>query len=216
MKNSLRFSIFLSILIFFVGIKLYSQEYQDWKYTLPTPQANQLRNIQMIDLNTWVAVGANGTFMRTTNGGENWYFHHQAGVYSDAAKTIGGNYNLWFFDANNGYVTGMTGYIGKTSDGGITFNQVGAGVIPTNEWGQGIWFANQDTGFVSTRISSWTTGRIVRTTNSGATWTTVLTYAEGITAIYGTDSKTIYAVAVDGTILKQLIADRTGLQILVL
>ena len=202
MRISLRSSIFFSILIFFIGKELYSQEFQDWKYTHPTPQANHLRNIQMIDENTWIAVGANGTFMKTTNGGETWYFHHQAGVYSDAAKTIGGNYNLWFFDANNGYVTGMTGYIGKTTDGGVTFNQVGAGVIPTNEWGQGIWFANQDTGFVSTRISSWTTGRIVRTTNGGETWTTVLTYSEGITAVYGTDSKTIYAVAVDGTIFK--------------
>ena len=212
MKVCLHFMSIVAVTILFLGIKLYSQDYQDWKYTHPTPQANSLRNIQMIDINNWVAVGANGTFMKTTNQGLNWYFHHQAGVYSDAAQTIGGNYGIWFFDANNGYVTGMTGYIGKTTNGGVTFNQVGAGVIPTNEWGQGIWFANQDTGFVTTRQSSWTNGRIVRTTNGGTTWTTVQIYAEGITAIWGTNSQTVYAVAVDGTIFKTTNAGETWTQ----
>ena len=202
MKRALLFTLISTVFVIFVGADLYSQEYQDWKFTHPTPQANSLNEIKMIDLNTWVTTGANGTFMKTTNQGVNWYFHHQAGVYSDAAQSIGQNYGLWFFDASNGYVTGMTGYIGKTTNGGVSFNQVGAGVIPTNEWGQGMWFANQDTGFVTTRQSSWTNGRIVRTINGGTTWTTVQTYAEGITAIWGTNSQTVYAVAVDGTIFK--------------
>lgn len=200
MKNF--FTVELIIFIFLSTSGIFSQEYQNWKYTHPKPQANNLNEIKMIDLNTWVTTGANGTYMKTINGGVDWYFHHQAGVYSDAAQTIGQNYGLWFFDANNGYVTGMTGYIGKTTNGGITFNQVGAGVIPTNEWGQGIWFANQDTGFVTTRQSSWTNGRIVRTTNGGVTWTTVQTYSQGITAVWGTSSQIVYAVAVDGTIFK--------------
>jgi photosystem II stability/assembly factor-like uncharacterized protein len=200
MKNFFTVDLIIFILMSTYGI--FSQEYQNWKYTHPTPQANLLRDIQMINQNTWITTGDNGTFMKTTNGGVDWYFHHQCGVYSDAAQSIGQNYGLWFFDANNGYVTGMTGYIGRTTNGGNTFNQVGAGVIPTNEWGQGIWFANQDTGFVTTRQSSWTNGRIVRTTNGGATWTTVQTYSQGITAVWGTNSQTVYAVAVDGTIFK--------------
>jgi len=202
----------LTLLIISVGSNLYSQEYQNWKYTHPTPQANNLNEIKMIDHNTWVTTGANGTFMKTNNGGVDWYFHHQAGAYSDGANTIGHNSGLWFFDANNGYVTGMTGYIGKTTDGGVSFNQVGAGIIPTNEWGQGIWFANQDTGFVTTRQGSWTNGRIVRTTNGGVTWTSVQTYSQGITSIWGTSSQTIYAVAVDGTIFKTTNCGQTWAQ----
>jgi len=71
---------------------------------------------------------------------------------------------------------------------------------------------NQDTGFVTTRQSSWTNGRIVRTTNGGVTWTTVQTYSEGITAICGTNSQTVYAVAVDGTFLKRTNAGQTWSQ----
>lgn len=192
----------LLLIVLFSTYNIFSQEYQNWKYTHPTPQANLLRHIQMIDQNTWVATGANGTYMKTTNGGTDWFLQCQVGRYENAAKSIGQNYGLWFFDSMNGYVTGMRGYIGKTTDGGITFDSVGVGVIPTNEWGQSVWFANQDTGFVSTRQSSWTNGRIVRTTDGGVTWTTVQTYSQGITALWGTNSQTVYAVAVDGTIFK--------------
>ena len=127
-----------------------SQEFQSWKYTHPLQQANSIKEIQMIDANTWITTGENGTFMKTTNAGVSWFVQCQTGV-PNVAGTIGGNYNLWFFNSMNGYVTGMAGYIGKTTNGGVSFNQVGAGIIPTNEWGQGMWFANQDTGFVTTR-----------------------------------------------------------------
>lgn len=202
MKKAFLYTLLPALFVIVAGRNVFAQEYQDWKFTHPRPQANNLRKIQMINENSWFTVGENGTYMKTTNGGVDWYFHHQAGRYSDAAKTIGYNYNLWFFNSTNGYVTGMRGYIGKTTNGGVSFDSVGVGVIPTNEWGQGIWFANQDTGFVTTRQSSWTNGRIVRTTNGGATWTTVQTYSDGITAIWGTNSQTVYAVAVDGTIFK--------------
>ncbi len=202
MKRVLLFTLIFSILGIIFSDDIYSQAYQGWKFTHPTPQANNLRNLQMINENTWFAVGANGTFMRTTDAGAHWFFHHQAGRYTNNAKSIGGTSNLWFFDANNGYVTGEAGYIGKTTNGGTTFDSVGVGVIPSNESGVGIWFANQDTGFVTTRQPSWLNGRIVRTTNGGTTWTTVQTYAQGITAIWGTNSQTVYAVAVDGTIFK--------------
>lgn len=202
MKSNFLFSfVVVAVLNSFIP-ELCAQEYQDWKYTHPKPQANYIRKVQMINSDFWVAAGGNGTFMRTNNGGVDWFFHHQAGRYQNAAQTIGINFNLWFFDANNGYLVGERGYIGKTTNGGTTFDSVGVGVIPINEWGQGIWFANQDTGFVTTRQSSWTNGRIVRTTNGGVTWTTVQTYSQGITSIWGTNSQTVYAVAVDGTIFK--------------
>ncbi|NWG28817.1 MAG: T9SS type A sorting domain-containing protein [Ignavibacteriaceae bacterium] len=206
------FTVDLIIVLLISACSIFSQEYQDWKFTHPTPQANGLREIKMIDVNTWVTTGENGTFMKTLNGGVNWFFHHQAGRYSDAAQTIGQNYNLWFFNSMIGYVTGVRGYIGKTTNGGNTFDSVGVGVIPNNEWGQGMWFANQDTGFVTTRQSSWTNGRIVRTTNGGSTWTTVQTYSQGITSVWGTNSQTVYAVAVDGTIFKTTNAGQSWTQ----
>ena len=112
------------------GPAAFAQDYQDWKFTHPKPQANLLRKMQMIDANTWVAVGANGTFMRTTDAGADWYFHHQAGL-PDAALTIGQNYDVRFVSPTDGLVVGDKGFVGKTSDGGVTFTSVASGV-PTN------------------------------------------------------------------------------------
>jgi photosystem II stability/assembly factor-like uncharacterized protein len=67
------------LLALLIPITLFSQDYQDWKFMHPNPQPNLLRRIEMVDANTWFTVGANGTFMRTTNAGVNWYFHHFAG-----------------------------------------------------------------------------------------------------------------------------------------
>jgi photosystem II stability/assembly factor-like uncharacterized protein len=210
MKNY--FTVELIIFIFLSTSGIFPQEYQNWKYTHPKPQANNLNEIKMIDLNTWVTTGANGTFMRTTNGGIDWFFHHKAGRYLNSAQATGSNAGLWFFDSNNGYVTGEKGYIGKTTNGGNTFDSVGIGVIPNNQIGQGIWFANQDTGFVTSREGSWFNGTIARTTDGGVTWTSVQSYSQGITAIWGTSSQTVYAVAVDGTIFKTTNCGQTWTQ----
>ena len=84
----------------------FAQDYQDWKFTQPKPQPNLLRKHQMIDANTWVAVGANGTFMRTTDAGLNWYFHHQAGLPANTALAIGNNYDVRFVNGTTGIVAG--------------------------------------------------------------------------------------------------------------
>jgi photosystem II stability/assembly factor-like uncharacterized protein len=196
MKNIYIFCILLVIL----SINNFGQDYQDWKFTHPRPQANNLRKIQMVDLNTWIAVGANGTFMKTSNGGYDWYFHHQAGRYANAAQAIGQNYDLWFFDANNGFVVGDRGYIGKTVDGGVTFDSVGIGMVPVSQRCQAIWFANQDTGFVVAGSASGSAGTIVRTIDGGINWSSVLTYSSSFLSICGTTSTTFYAVAANGTI----------------
>src|SRR6478672_8323276 len=73
------------------GSTAFAQDHQDWKFTHPKPQPNNLRKFQALDANNWVAVGANGTFMRTTDGGSSWYFHHQAGIPINNAGQIGQN-----------------------------------------------------------------------------------------------------------------------------
>ena len=74
-------SALLTAIVFSLGSRAtaIAQDKQDWKFTHPKPQPNTLRNFQALDANNWVAVGANGTFMRTTDAGLTWYFHHQAG-----------------------------------------------------------------------------------------------------------------------------------------
>ncbi|QQS37774.1 MAG: T9SS type A sorting domain-containing protein [Ignavibacteriales bacterium] len=202
-------TVYLFSLIFLQGINLTAQDYQDWKFVHPTPQANNLRAVQMIDADNWVSAGANGTFMRTSDAGNHWYFHHQAGRYSNAALAIGQNYDLWFFNSLNGFVVGDRGYIGKTIDGGATFDSVGLGIIPTTQRCNGIWFANQDTGYIAAGAASGSAGTIARTTDGGITWTSSYTASTSFLAISGTSTSVVYAVGASGTIYKSTDAGQT-------
>jgi photosystem II stability/assembly factor-like uncharacterized protein len=187
---------------FLVPIAL-AQDYTNWKYTHPKPQANLLRKTQMIDANTWVAVGANGTFMRSTDAGVNWYFHNQAGKASNTALAIGQNYDVWFFNATNGIVAGDRGYIGKTTNGGVAFDSVANGLVPVGQRCQSIWFANQNTGYVGAGSASGSNGTIVKTTDGGTNWTSVYgSTVSSVQAVAGTDAQTAYAVLANGSVLK--------------
>lgn len=43
-----------------------------WRWMNPQPQANSLSSVYYIDKNTAVSVGACGTILKTTNGGDRW------------------------------------------------------------------------------------------------------------------------------------------------
>ncbi len=192
----------LLLTIFALTISLFAQDYQNFKFMHPKPQNNLLRRVDMIDGNTWFAVGANGTFMRTTNGGSNWYFHNYAGRVG-AAYDVSQNYNLWFFNSTTGIAAGDKGYIGRTTNGGTSFDSVGLGLIPINQRSQGIWFNDQSMGFICSGSASGFGGTIVKTTNGGLNWISSFTTSDAaITSIWGTDASTIYAVETNGKVLK--------------
>ncbi len=180
-----------------------AQDYQDWKFTHPRPQANLLRKHKMIDANTWIAVGANGTFMRTTDAGTNWYFHHQVGKAANTALTIGQNYDLWHLNATTGIVVGDRGFIGRTTNGGATFDSVGNGLIPVAQRAQSVWFADANTGYVAAGTGSGFNGTIVKTTDGGLNWTSIYTTTTTtVQAVSGTSAQTAYAVLADGSVIK--------------
>jgi len=210
LTNGLRYSSSLALALLFViavilfslgaGPAAFAQDYQDWKFTHPKPQANLLRKIQMIDANTWVAVGANGTFMRTTDAGASWHFHHQAGLPSNNAGTIGQNYDVRFVSPTNGLVAGDRGFVGMTSDGGVTFTSIASGV-PTTQRCQSISFADANTGYIAAGAASGSAGTIIKTTDGGATWATVYTITTAVNALVATDLLTVHAVQLDGGIV---------------
>src|SRR6516164_1338268 len=154
----------------------------------------------MIDANTWVAVGANGTFMRTTNAGTDWYFHHQAGLPADNALTIGQNYDTRFISPTDGLVVGDRGFVGKTTDGGVTFTAIPSGV-PTTQRCQYISFADGNTGYVAAGAASGSAGTIIKTTDAGATWTSVYTTTNPVNALVATDLLTVHAVLQNGSVV---------------
>ena len=182
------------------GATAFAQDHQDWKFTHPKPQPNTLRKLQTLDANNWVAVGANGTFMRTTDGGSSWYFHHQAGIPINNAGQIGQNYDVRFTSPTNGIIVGDTGFVGTTSDGGVTVTPV-TSTVPTNQRCQSISFGDASTGYVAAGAGSGSSGRIIKTTDGGATWATVFTTTNSITSLVAINPLVVHAVLQNGGVV---------------
>ena len=199
----------LILVVLLISVQVVAQDYQEYKFMHPKPQANNLRKARIITADTWVAAGANGTFMRTTNAGTTWYFHHKAGRHSNAAQMISQNYDLWFFNTSTGIVGGDRGYLGRTTDGGVTFDSTGLGVIPVTQRVNAIWFADNNTGFAAAGASSGSAGTIAKTTDGGLTWSASFTVASSFLAITGTSTTVFHAVAANGTVYKTTDAGAT-------
>lgn len=111
-----------SQLLFLIGFifstNIYAQEYSSWKWLHPRPQGNTLEWVKVWDENNWYALGYNGTFIKTTDGGST-FIYQSAGHYDTASASCQLIEDAWFFDMNTGIVVGGAGgYISKTTDGG--------------------------------------------------------------------------------------------------
>jgi len=73
---------------------------------------------------------------------------------------------IQFIDANTGYITGVYGYVYKTTNGGINWFSTNANNITANFFWSG-YFINVNTGWA---IGA--NGTIIKTTNGGTNWTT--------------------------------------------
>lgn len=123
-----------------------------------------LRSVSNVDANiTWVC-GANGTVIKTTNGGYNWTNHTGNGIPSNVLLI-----NIFAVDANIALTAGYIGtntYVYRTSNGGTNWTQV---FTEANGFINGVWMRTAINGFmqgdpVGGRWSLW------KTTNGGANW----------------------------------------------
>ena len=127
---------------------------------LPLPACKGLSAVQFVNAEVGVAVGSDGTILRTTDGGQNWLF---------VASTDGFRYlsGVAFSDEQNGTIVG--GYSGggggimlRTTDGGESWFQQ---QCPTSNSLLSVCFSGADQG-----IAVGAAGTIVRTTNGGEHW----------------------------------------------
>jgi len=178
------------------------QDYQSWKWMHPQPNGSNMRRVKMISETEWVAVGQNGTFMHTSNSGSSWYFHHFAGkIASTLATTY--CYDLWFFNQNTGIVVGDQGYIGRTVNGGVTFDSLGIGLVASNSRCWRIWFADANTGYIGAGSQSAFTSRILKTTDGGITWSTVYSSSsQYVISIGGYNANNVVAAQANGTLVR--------------
>jgi len=145
----------------------------------------------------WIAGGDAGIFpnyiphrviLHTSNGGVNWSAQY-SGSYESLLRSI------IFVNQNNGYATGESGIIMKTTDGGSSWSQQ---VIPS--------FHFYDIFFVDS-LTGWVTGEylglphytaVFKTTDGGANWNeTQFGSDENFSSIYFTDNLNGWVVGGD-------------------
>ncbi|MFH1366969.1 MAG: YCF48-related protein [Patescibacteria group bacterium] len=113
-----------------------------------------LLDVEAIDANTAWAVGANGTIIKTTNGGATW--SKQVSGVNVALLSIAA------IDGQQAWAVGDLGTVLHTVDGGLTWVKETSGVS-NMLIGVEVYDAN----------NGWavgTSGTIIKTTNGGATW----------------------------------------------
>jgi len=127
----------------------------------------------------------NSSIARTADGGSTWET-----VYSGTGWIS----YFHFVDADHGYATVNNGTVLKTADGGFTWFAVN---LPGPLWGSGLFFLDENIGFVGGGPPSVTVS-MYKTINGGLTWSSV-TAPNMIFKILFTDQTKGYALSVNTT-----------------
>lgn len=149
-------------------------------------QYSTYTDVVFTDVNTGTIVGAAGTVLRTTDGGETW-----------AAQDSGTPANLHgvsFADANEGVVVGSEGTIVRTTDGGDTWSPQVSGTAAEL---RGVWVRDTNT---ATAVGAG--GTILQTINGGVSWDSRESGTNAqLNAVSFASGSTGVVVAEDGAIL---------------
>jgi photosystem II stability/assembly factor-like uncharacterized protein len=161
-----------------------------WTYkSLPIYTGNGLTNfrpslnqVQFVNTSVGYAVGANATIIKTTDGGTTWNYIN--GPLSPLSSAGIGINNLYFFDANNGWIIGdainaSSAYVYKTSNGGATWTVVPNIPVLNNAF-YGIDFVDANNGYICGA-----SGKVIRTSDGGATWTDISLTTTNYTVVGG-------------------------------
>lgn len=163
-----------------------------WNVSYIDPLSRNLNAGVFINDNVGIVVGSSGVILKTTDGGATW-----------AEKTSGTTQILYSVDffGSNGLAVGAAGVVLISSDFGETWTSTTYGTTANFD----VFFINDTTAFMA--ASSATTGRLVKTTDAGATWINMNSAIPGLTSgtvrsIYFPLSSIGYLSTSVGTIFK--------------
>jgi len=150
--------IVITYCLFFIG-----NCYGQW-VTQNSGTTQHLEDVSFINTQTGWVCGDNGTMLKTTNGGNNW-FSLNTGINDRPFNSI------FFINSNTGWsctsLFGIAGLIIKTTNGGINWY---IQYSSANKSFFALFFVDTLKGWAST---SGTGGWVFRTTNGGITWDSV-------------------------------------------
>ncbi len=183
----------------------------DWTYQTSGTFYHWLSSVYFTDKNTGYAVGSFGIMLKTTDGGKTW-----DNQYSGTNLPLN---SVYFVNANIGYAVGGIAdginnqqIIINTTDGGSTWStQYSSTTYMLNA----VCFTDKNNGYAvggyyHYNDSLYVLGFILKTTNGGNTWDTILCGTTNwLTSVYFTNANTGYAVGKSGTIINTDDAGKT-------
>ena len=135
-----------------------------WTLSYPDSALRDIYEGTFVDDNIGYLCGVNGILMKTTDGGVSW--DH---LNAPSSTTF---WYLDFFDADTGMVVGNTSVILKTTDGGTTWS---LNTLTPSTTLYKVHYVDAATLYIGTLNA--TLGRLIRSTDYGATWSNVTGYA---------------------------------------
>jgi len=132
--------------------------FPQWLTINPLPQPNSLKDVFALDSANVIAVGYQGTIIKTTNAGTNW------GVLNNVGGTNDYLYSVCFADYNTGWCVGYN-LILKTTDGGNSWATQQFPTFVITPRFNSVYFIDNSTGWAVGGYSS-----ILKTTNGGNNW----------------------------------------------
>ncbi len=129
----------------------------------------EFRDLEMFDDNAGLAVGDNGYFLRTANGGNRW----ETGRLKVTGVVAGRNENLQavcVVDENFAVAAGFEGVVYKTFDRGVTWQSIGYPNLSGEYFISDVKFINRSYGYI-TGSQPGNSQSTFRTTDGGVTWT---------------------------------------------
>lgn len=130
------------------------------QHALPT--GNYYTNSFFLTPDTGYIVGQGGVLLKTADGGINWQTLN-SGISWDLIS-------IYFYDANNGWITSTSGRIYHSTDQGATWSQVAITGISFYDM-TAICFADPFNGYAIGQSYYYEDGCFIRTTNGGISWT---------------------------------------------
>jgi len=184
------------LLLIIINLLSYTQVNNDWQWSHPKPQGNDIRYIKMLAPNNWVAVGYTGTLIRSTNAGLNWLVYtNYFGTYQAFLGQGKNIYGADFF-GNTGIAAGTQGWIARTTNGGINWDSVGSSAGTTALW-------NASFGDANTVYIGGNSGMVLKSTNAGLSWTTAASPSGNANrTIFALDANNVFTGSLNGTIYK--------------
>lgn len=138
------------------GEKLQLQLRANWSL-LNTGSTENLRSLIFVTPQTGFACGANGTILKLTNGGDS--------IQSIITPTNNNLEKLYALNADTLFAVGHYATLLRSLNKGVTWDSIYTNIGPAESF-TSIHFINQHVGFITA-----SNGILLKTTNSGTTWT---------------------------------------------